>query len=63
MKKIWYCVKIVFICLRHGINPFLSMDKTKTKMNDRFSENEKKWVINIAEGYAKEYFKVIFSGD
>lgn len=60
---IYKALKIFFICVKHGINPFLPMGKNVNKMTERFSENKKKWVISVANGYAKEYFEKIFMGD
>lgn len=58
--KIIYAIKIAFICIRHGINPFMPVGKIMRKMKDRFSYKEKKFVIDIAEGYPKEYFQKSF---
>ncbi len=60
---IFKAIKILFIFIRHGINPFLSVEKNKEKMKRRFSEKEKQWIIDIAKGYAKEYLEKMFVGD
>ena len=56
-------IKIIFICLRHGINPFSTIAKNANRMNKRFSEKEKQWFIDNANGRNKGYFKKLFTGD
>lgn len=53
-------IKIVLICLRHGINPFAMVGKNTEKMKKRFTEKEKRWFIDNAKD--KEYFKRLFLG-
>lgn len=56
-------LKILFICLRHGINPFGVMDKNKVRMKERFTENEKKWIINNSENKViGKYYEELFYG-
>ena len=38
----------------------MPVGKIMRKMKDRFSYKEKKFVIDIAEGYPKEYFQKSF---
>lgn len=52
--------KILFMFVKHGINPFLSVKKNKDKMIEKFSENDKKWLIDNAKGMEKEYIAAIF---
>lgn len=55
--------KIIFICLRHGINPFSPVGKNIGKVAERFSENEKKFYIDICKSeYTKEYLRKAFYG-
>lgn len=48
------CVKIIFICLRHGINPFGKVLKNIDKMAQRFTDEEKRVFIDICK--CKQYF-------
>ncbi len=55
--------EIIFICLHHGINPFSPVGKNIGKVAERFSENEKKFYIDICKSeYAKEYLRKAFYG-
>lgn len=57
-------IKVTFIFIRHGINPFASIKRNKEKMRERFSESEKKWIIDRTSGdYAKEYIEKLLMGD
>lgn len=53
-------IKIAFIFIKHGINPFIPVGKIMGKMKERLSEKEKKWIIDNASGYPKEYFQKSF---
>ena len=53
-------IKIAFIFIRHGINPFIPVGKNMRKMKDRFTDKEKKWIIDNAKEYPKEYFQKSF---
>lgn len=63
-KILFNGIKILFICLRHGINPFSSVGKNTEKVSARFSENEKQFYINACKSeYAKEYLRGVFYGN
>lgn len=53
-------IKIAFIFIRHGINPFIPVGKIMGKIKDRLTDKEKKWIIDNAKGYPKEYFQKSF---
>ncbi len=54
------CFKIIFICFRHGINPFSSIGKNIEKMSTRFSEKEKRFFVNSCKNeYLKVYLKKV----
>lgn len=53
-------LKILFICLRHGINPLSPVEKSERKIAERFSEKEKEWILSITNGYQRGIFKTIF---
>lgn len=52
--------KILFVFMRHGINPFKPVDSNKEKMVDRLSQKEKHWLADNAKGYAKYYLETMF---
>lgn len=60
IQILFYFQKTMFISLRHGINPFLKLSKNKRKIVERFTEKEKNWLINAADGYAKEFLQKMF---
>lgn len=55
-------LRIVFTCLRRGINPFSPMtDERFEKMAERLSEKEKKLFIDSCRStYGKIYFQEAF---
>lgn len=54
-------IKIMFICLKHGINPFSSVQENIEKAAERFSEKEKKFYINSCKSeFHKEYLRKHF---
>lgn len=51
-------LKIFFICVKHGINPFSTVGKSIGKAAERFSDNEKEFYINACKNeYSKEYMR------
>lgn len=56
-------IKIIFICLRHGINPFSTIQDEAENMKARFSEKEKQWFINNANKWNREFFKKLFESN
>lgn len=56
-------IKVIFICLRHGINPFSTIGKNAKRMSKRFSEKEKQWFIDVAHRSRKEFFEKLFAGN
>lgn len=56
-------IKIIFICLRHGINPFSTIQDEAGKMKARFSENEKQWFIDNANKWNREFFIKLFESN
>lgn len=53
---IFKVIKIMFICLKHGINPFSSERKNIEKVAKRFSENEKQFYINACKSEINKEF-------
>lgn len=57
-------IKIIFTCLRHGINPFSPIGKNIGKVAERFSEKEKQFYIDACKSeYSKEYLRKAFKGE
>lgn len=56
-------IKIMFICLRHGINPFSVIQDEAEKMKARFSENEKQWFVDNANKWNRDFFIKLFESD
>lgn len=57
-------IKIIFICLRHGINPFSAIKKSIGKAAERFSDGEKQFYINAckSEGTKEILRKALYTG-
>lgn len=53
-------IKIIFICLRHGINPFGRVCDNKDKIVKRLSGKEKETIIAISNKYYSEYWRKEF---
>lgn len=45
-------IKLLFILLKHGINPFSKFGKNAYKLN-RLTNKDKIWIINNFNSYAK----------
>lgn len=59
MKKI----VVIFILIRHGINPFKATSKTTTLVRQRFTDKEKEYLINRAENEnTKDFLHLIMYG-
>lgn len=63
LKVFFRSIKLTFICLRHGINPFSTVGENAKRMRERFSEKEKQWFIDIVHRRQKEYFRKLFAGE
>ncbi len=64
IRMIYKAIKISIIFIRHGMNPFAKVGENKEKMRERFSESEKKWIIDTADNdWAKEYLQKLIVGD
>lgn len=57
---VYKCIKLFFMFVRHGINPFLPVNTNKEKMVDRLSQKEKQWLADNAKGYGKYYLETMF---
>lgn len=54
-------IKAVFIAVRHGINPFIKIDKIQNKLRNRLTDEEKEWIINnCTSNYARKFWIEIF---
>lgn len=61
IKMLFKYIKILFIHLRHGINPFLPVFKNIEKASERLSENEKNFCINACKSECmKNYLRKAF---
>ena len=63
LRKALKTLKVIFICLQHGINPFSKFGENKEKFAERLSQDEKQYFIDccITE-YAKDYLSKAFEG-